>query len=70
MNELTKTVAYLGDHRTGVLVQSYLFAVSTGDTGSPSGSQTNYGDLTQRGANVSAVFAPNFYAKVGDGIPM
>ena len=34
------------------------FAVSTGDIGYPSGSQTNYGDLVQTGDNVSGVFGP------------
>jgi Calcineurin-like phosphoesterase/Purple acid Phosphatase, N-terminal domain len=47
-----------------------LFAVGTGDTAYPGGSQTNYGDLNQVGANISDVFAPNFYKTIGDGIPM
>jgi hypothetical protein len=47
-----------------------LFAVGTGDTAYPSGSQTNYGDLFQTGANISSVFAPSFYKNIGDGIPM
>jgi hypothetical protein len=46
------------------------FAFGTGDTAYPSGSQTNYGDLFQTGANISDVFAPNFFKNIGDGIPM
>jgi hypothetical protein len=46
------------------------FAVGTGDTAYPSGSQTNYGDLVQRGADVSTVFGPAFWKRVGAGIPM
>jgi Calcineurin-like phosphoesterase/Purple acid Phosphatase, N-terminal domain len=46
------------------------FILSAGDVGYPSGNQTNYGDLNQTGPNISDVFAPSFYAFVGDGIPM
>ena len=46
------------------------FALGTGDTAYPGGSQTNYGDLFQTGANVSDVFAPKFFKNIGDGIPM
>lgn len=46
------------------------FAVSVGDNGYPSGSQTNYGDLYQRGANVSAVFGPSFWPVPGRAMPM
>ena len=46
------------------------FAFGTGDTAYPSGSQTNYGDLLQTGANISDVFAPNFFKNIGKGIPM
>ena len=45
------------------------FAVGTGDTAYPSGSQTNYGDLRQTGSDVSTIFAPEFWAKVGGSIP-
>jgi hypothetical protein len=45
------------------------FAVGTGDTAYPSGTQTNYGDLRQTGANVSGVFAPQHWQKVGASIP-
>jgi len=46
------------------------FAVTTGDTAYPSGSQTNYGDLVQRGADTSAIFGPSFWTKAGDHIPL
>ena len=46
------------------------FAVSVGDNAYPSGSQTNYGDLQQRGANISAVFGPSFWPVPGRSIPM
>jgi hypothetical protein len=45
------------------------FAVGTGDTAYPSGTQTNYGDLRQTGSDVSSIFAPEFWANVGDSIP-
>ena len=45
------------------------FAMSTGDIGYPSGNQTNYGDLTQTGDNVSGVFAPDSWALPGRSIP-
>jgi hypothetical protein len=46
------------------------FAVMTGDTGYPDGSQTNYGDLQQRGPDVSGVFAPWFWAVPGRSLPV
>lgn len=46
------------------------FAVSTGDTGYPSGSQRNYGDLVQSGADTSGVFGPAFWASAGASIAM
>jgi hypothetical protein len=45
------------------------FAVTTGDIGYPGGSQTNYGDLVQTGAAVSAVFGPSYWAVPGDTVP-
>ena len=45
------------------------FALGTGDTAYPSGTQTNYGDLRQTGTNVSGVFAPQHWKKVGASIP-
>jgi hypothetical protein len=47
-----------------------LFAVSTGDTGYESGSQTNYGDLVQTGDDVSTIFGPQFWTVAGDEIPL
>jgi Calcineurin-like phosphoesterase/Purple acid Phosphatase, N-terminal domain len=46
------------------------FALGTGDTAYPGGSQTNYGDLIQTGTNVSAVFSPLGWTQVGSTIPM
>jgi hypothetical protein len=46
------------------------FAVMTGDTAYPSGSQTNYGDLVQTGDNVSGVFGPEGWPVAGGSIPM
>jgi fibronectin type 3 domain-containing protein len=45
------------------------FALSTGDIGYPGGSQTNYGDLQQKGADVSAVFGPSYWATPGQSLP-
>jgi Calcineurin-like phosphoesterase/Purple acid Phosphatase, N-terminal domain len=45
------------------------FAVGTGDTAYPSGTQTNYGDLRQTGTDVSGVFAPEHWKQVGASIP-
>lgn len=45
------------------------FAVSVGDTGYPGGTQTDYGDLGQRGVNVGAVFGPSYWAVPGESIP-
>jgi calcineurin-like phosphoesterase family protein len=46
------------------------FAVTTGDTGYPDGSQLNYGDLQQTGGNTSAVFGPSFWPVAGASIPL
>ncbi len=46
------------------------FAISVGDTAYKGGSQSNYGDLYQTGANVSAVFAPEYWATPGETIPL
>ncbi|HEU4743934.1 MAG TPA: DNRLRE domain-containing protein, partial [Anaerolineales bacterium] len=46
------------------------FAVTTGDNGYPSGSQKNYGDLFQTGADTSAVFGPSFWAVPGRSMPI
>jgi len=45
------------------------FAVTTGDIAYPGGSQTNYGDLVQTGANVSTVFGPSYWTAPGDTVP-
>jgi hypothetical protein len=57
------------DVMTQIANSGVRFAVGTGDTAYPSGSQTNYGDLRQTGTNVSTIFAPQFWAKVGGSIP-
>ena len=41
------------------------FAVTTGDNGYPSGSQTNYGDLKQVGAAMGAIFGARFWPVPG-----
>ncbi len=46
------------------------FAVSVGDVAYPGGTQTEYGDLNQTGADVSAVFGPSFWAVPGETIPL
>ncbi len=46
------------------------FAVTTGDNGYPSGSQTNYGDLQQVGADKSAIFGPAFWTQAGGSTPL
>ena len=45
-------------------------ALSTGDMAYNSGTQTNYGDLFQTGAEVSTVFGPDFWTVAGSSIPM
>jgi hypothetical protein len=44
------------------------FAVTTGDNAYPDGSQTNFGDLVQKGPSLSAVFGPDFWPSVGDSM--
>ena len=46
------------------------FAVAVGDNGYPNGSQTNYGDLVQTGADTSAIFGPAFWTVAGSSIPL
>ncbi len=46
------------------------FAITVGDNGYPSGSQTNYGDLVQDGTNISGVFGPNFWRVAGASLPI
>jgi hypothetical protein len=54
----------------GIAASGARFAVTTGDTGYPSGSQANYGDLVQTGDNVSGVFGPQGWTKAGASIPL
>ena len=46
------------------------FAVTTGDTAYPDGSQLNYGDLQQTGSSTSTIFGPAFWAQAGASIPL
>ncbi len=46
------------------------FAVGTGDTGYPAGSQASYGDLQQTGLDISAVFGPQYWTVVGKSMPL
>ena len=46
------------------------FAISLGDVAYQGGSETNYGDLYQTGTDVSAVFAPEYWAVPGETIPL
>jgi hypothetical protein len=46
------------------------FAMTVGDNGYPSGSQTNYGDLQQTGADTSAIFGPSFWTVAGSSVPL
>ena len=56
-------------HGRQIAASGARFAVTTGDTGYPSGSQTNYGDLVQTGDNVSGVFGPKYWTKAGRDDP-
>jgi hypothetical protein len=46
------------------------FAVTVGDNGYPNGSQLNYGDLQQTGADTSAIFGPSFWTVAGSSTPL
>jgi hypothetical protein len=46
------------------------FAVSTGDIGYPSGTQSTYGDLQHTGRDVSAVFGPRYWPVAGKKLPL
>ena len=46
------------------------FAITTGDNGYPAGSQGNYGDLHQTGADTSAVFGSSFWPSVGGSLAL
>jgi hypothetical protein len=45
------------------------FALGTGDTAYPNGTQTNYGDVNQTGVNISSVFGPSYWAGPGQKVP-
>jgi hypothetical protein len=46
------------------------FALGTGDTGYDSGTQSNYGDLNQKGFRISSVFGPGFWPQAGASVPL
>jgi chitodextrinase len=46
------------------------FAVTTGDNGYNSGTQTEYGDLVQTGSGTGGIFGPSFWAVPGRSIPL
>src|SRR5215471_6077850 len=46
------------------------FILGAGDTAYNNGSQTNYGDLHQTGDQVSEVFRPTYYARIGLSRPL
>ena len=46
------------------------FAIATGDNAPQVGSQKNYGDLYQTGANTSVVFGPSFWKVAGASLPL
>ena len=46
------------------------FMVTVGDNGYPNGSQINYGDLQQTGADTSAIFGPSFWTVAGSTTPI
>ena len=60
--------------QTNVLKQISLsgarFAVMTGDTAYPGGSQKEYGDLQQSGADIGTVFGPTFWGVPGRSVPV
>ena len=54
----------------GIAASGARFAFTTGDNAYPSGSQDNYGDLQQTGANLSGVFGPTFWTRPGRSVPV
>ena len=46
------------------------FAITTGDNSYPSGSQNNYGDLVETGADLSGIFGPSFWKVAGASMPL
>ena len=55
---------------TQIAASGLRFLLTTGDNGYPAGSQKNYGDLVQRGADTSAIFGPSFWAVPGSSVPI
>src|SRR5665213_1593535 len=53
-----------------VAASSARFAVTVGDNGYPNGSQINYGDLQQKGADTSAIFGASFWSVAGSTVPL
>ena len=51
-------------------VSGVRFAITTGDNGYPSGSQSNYGDLQQVGSGMGAIFGARFWAVAGGSVPL
>ena len=45
------------------------FTISTGDVAYPGGTQADYGDLNQTGAQISEVYGPSYWAVPGESIP-
>jgi hypothetical protein len=54
----------------GIAGSGAQFALSVGDIAYQGGTQTNYGDLSQTGINVSAVFNRNYWAIPGQSTPL
>jgi hypothetical protein len=46
------------------------FALTTGDNGYNSGTQTEYGDMVQTGPGLSGIFGPGFWTVPGRSIPL
>jgi hypothetical protein len=46
------------------------FLVTVGDNGYPNGSEVNYGDLQQSGADTSAIFGPSFWTAASSTTPI
>lgn len=64
------TNSYQANVLSRIAASGARFAVTTGDNGYPSGSQKNYGDLVQTGADTSAVFGPSFWKVPGSSMPI
>jgi len=53
-----------------IAISGARFAITVGDNGYTNGSQLNYGDLQQTGADTSAIFGPSFWTVAGSTIPL